>query len=53
VEELIGKRPFEEKKILEVEEESTVATETTPVAQAPSESPASDDNISTDSTVIA
>ncbi|MFN3664974.1 MAG: ATP-dependent zinc metalloprotease FtsH [Sediminibacterium sp.] len=53
VEELIGKRPFEEKKILEVEEESTVATETTPVAQAPSESPASDDNISTDTTVIA
>lgn len=53
VEELIGKRPFEEKKILEVEEESTVATETTPVAHAPSESPASDDNISTDTTVIA
>ena len=53
VEELIGKRPFEEKKILEVEEESTVATEPTPVAEVPKESPASDDNISTDTTVIA
>ncbi|MBW0179174.1 MAG: ATP-dependent zinc metalloprotease FtsH [Sediminibacterium sp.] len=52
VEELIGKRPFEEKKILEVETEVAAEPVTETVSSVPVEQ-AGDNDTATDSTVIA
>lgn len=52
MEELIGKRPFEEKKILEVETEVAAEPVTETVSSVPAEQ-AGDNDTATDSTVIA